>query len=313
MNSRKKLLIIILLSVQNCFAQIPDYFANNPTWHCGLGSEGFPGHDPFESEYIYYLNGDTIIENHTYHKVFRRGRINYHLSLHPQYDIFFNEPTQFFVRQVNRSIRFYHIESSNSNSIFNTDSLLVDYNYEIGDTVKGHIFEECGYSTDTIQKIDSVFINSEYRKVFYLDTIFGAVITEGIGHQTMIDNRFDAEVFYPLCGGIGFSYSLYCYGQNDVPLWTAEDNGWGCSLTLEIPEQLNFDFSISPNPASDYIHISLNEPQTFSVKIYDINGKLLIETDKSTIPINILKSGIYIINLSNNDGKAHIKKLVVNQ
>ncbi len=72
-------------------------------------------------------------------------------------------------------------------------------------------------------------------------------------------------------------------------------------------------FSIYPNPASDYLSISMNTLNTDkqNIQLYDISGKLVLSrsiTDK-TIKMNIkhLENGVYIVKIGNNF-KRFIKK-----
>lgn len=69
---------------------------------------------------------------------------------------------------------------------------------------------------------------------------------------------------------------------------------------------------ISPNPAIDHINISALAEDISSVRIFSLNGRLLIE-DKNNNTLNIqqLINGVYIVQLTTYDGSVSIKKLVV--
>jgi hypothetical protein len=145
---------------------------------------------PTTSTYVYYLNGDSTIGGVEYHKLYSRGLT---MGFGPLPINTFDGFTGYLLRQDNRSIRFWSTQ-------IETDSLLVSYEYQIGDTVRGDVFQECNPHR-TIQKIDSVLVNSEYRRVLYIDSISGPVITEGIGHQYEI-NDSAGEFIFPLCIGL---------------------------------------------------------------------------------------------------------------
>lgn len=214
-------------------AQIPDYFANNPTWSCGYWELGQTPSEELNEDFLYYLSGDTLIQGNTYSTVNRKGFKNYYVG--GPVNIWFDEHTKMYVRQVGRSIRFSYNHTIDTYDIW--DSLLVNYELQIGDNVEGHIFY--GVQGDTIQKIDSILINSEYRKVFFTDTITGRSFTEGIGHQTQ-DNGPQGEIFQPFNFGLSGNDSyIYCYGQNNMELWNSIGVPGNCNLSLNLEEQIN--------------------------------------------------------------------------
>jgi hypothetical protein len=84
----------------------------------------------------------------------------------------------------------------------------------------------------------------------------------------------------------------------------------------EVPEEGITAFTMYPNPASDYIQLSLPEKLNNKViTIYNLYGKMMMQykldatTEESLIDINQLPKGIYILNL-NSDEKNWTKKLI---
>ena len=222
--------ITILLFIVSCtfkiYGQIPDYFANDPKWVCGYwnSDQWKPPIQPTTSTYVYYLNGDSTIGGVDYHKLYSRGLT---MGFGPLPINTFDGFTGYLLRQDNRSIRFWSTQ-------IEADSLLVSYEYQIGDTVRGDVFQECN-SHRTIQKIDSVLVNSEYRRVLYIDSISGPVITEGIGHQTEINGSI-GEFIDPLCIGLGFDWSIECFGYGLTPYWDSQGTGGNCYLNVGVEE-----------------------------------------------------------------------------
>jgi hypothetical protein len=72
-------------------------------------------------------------------------------------------------------------------------------------------------------------------------------------------------------------------------------------------------FSVYPNPTSEVINIKCeNSDVTYDVKIYDINGKLIIEKtchNESSIDLKNLNDGVYILNIFNDNHSKHWKIL----
>ena len=71
------------------------------------------------------------------------------------------------------------------------------------------------------------------------------------------------------------------------------------------------NFSVFPNPAKDYIHISGDE-NILSSTITDLSGKLLVQshTDSRDISVAGLKTGIYLLKVNTTDKTESIKLLV---
>jgi len=87
----------------------------------------------------------------------------------------------------------------------------------------------------------------------------------------------------------------------------------------EIFDTEDFDASevaLIPNPASDSLHISINNNLISTISILDLKGSVIIyeeniATSEKTISINSLQSGIYIVKINSENGQSIIKKLVI--
>lgn len=77
------------------------------------------------------------------------------------------------------------------------------------------------------------------------------------------------------------------------------------------------DFAIVPNPSSSTIEIIMNDAKFSRVSIATIDGKIVNErsiekTDKTLIDVSRYANGVYIINVTAEDGKIYTKKLIKN-
>jgi hypothetical protein len=101
-------------------------------------------------------------------------------------------------------------------------------------------------------------------------------------------------------------------------------NYFGKQCTLSIPVidangfmNTGFDFTVNPNPAKEYISLSLNSPTDIvnHVWIYDAVGKLMISLSKpdltNGINISNLPKGVYFIKLLEDLGKKVVTKKFV--
>ena len=77
------------------------------------------------------------------------------------------------------------------------------------------------------------------------------------------------------------------------------------------------DFAIVPNPSSSTIEIIMNDAKFNKVSITTIDGKIVNErtiekTDKTMIDVSRYANGVYIINVTSEDGQLYTKKLIKN-
>lgn len=82
--------------------------------------------------------------------------------------------------------------------------------------------------------------------------------------------------------------------------------------SIETAEQT--DFTVYPNPFETNLVIQTDSNDDFNYEIYSVDGRLIkngmIQGDNQTINTSELKSGIYLLNLNNNNGVRSIQKIV---
>ena len=75
------------------------------------------------------------------------------------------------------------------------------------------------------------------------------------------------------------------------------------SLDYISSENLNYSFRIYPNPVDDVLNFYGKINSDCSVRIFDLNGKIIFEKNESqsnfSIDMSYLTSGIYVVNISN--------------
>lgn len=85
--------------------------------------------------------------------------------------------------------------------------------------------------------------------------------------------------------------------------------------TLSINSYNNSIFSVHPNPAKNVVNIQFNDNQTLSLKsalIYDLTGKLVLQTTEINQPINVekLASGTYILSITDTNNRNYAQKFI---
>lgn len=87
-----------------------------------------------------------------------------------------------------------------------------------------------------------------------------------------------------------------------------------CTMSVS---DITFDkIRVYPNPASDYLYFNHTENEPFTVSVYDIQGKKLleekIENDRHSISVSSLISGIYIVKIETNTA-SQTEKIIISK
>jgi hypothetical protein len=253
--------------------------------------------------YYYYkdfIDGDTVIGSHQYDKVYESGYVHVDWIPNP-YDYYFHHQLHGFLREEND--KWYTIDDNDQ------DALLFDFTLGVNDTV----YSVFTYATDSplvVTAIDSVLIDSVYRKRLYLNTDpdFGAqYMIEGIGATSGL---FENMVFFE------WNSELVCFAKNGESLWGATTEE--CDLTVNIPEKQGDQTAcpVYPNPAHDFTVLSIpSGSRKTSVLMIDAFGQTVfrqsdIRTPLIKIPLDACHPGVYLIITENGTGRHSIKLLV---
>lgn len=217
---------------------------------------------------------------------------------------------------------FAYFREDSSKKVFcrfdTTDILLYDFSLNVGDTVCTDASFYGGYMGPYLQcrvldSIDSININGEYRKRFFLNGgMQGNVWIEGIG-------AIDGEgLFAPIADicTCGFEYYLACVKENDTVIYINNPMCSSCFCSLyangaadrkDISNNLE-KISIYPNPTTSTITIQAENIQ--NVNLYNLQGKLIYEGNDNEVDLGVEARGIYIVNVTTNKGVA-VEKVVL--
>lgn len=82
--------------------------------------------------------------------------------------------------------------------------------------------------------------------------------------------------------------------------------------TLAVNKNETAVFSIYPNPASDVLHISSKNRDMQSAQVYDLNGRVLVNTSvvNQSVDVRGLASGTYLLLLKDAQGQQHSQKFI---
>lgn len=273
-----------------CFisAQETDYLSNDPNWRqewwFGGGMPCLQIHN-----YIYYLNGDSLIGGLEYKKVFKRGETEYiWLAPPPHQDcegiILYNDFWT-LLRQDGKKLFIY--EDGN-------DHLLYDFNLAVGDTLP--VTWNMTTQGIIVSSVDSIFMGDHYRKKFSIheQSPVADILIEGVGFGSGLLEPFPM-LWYPT--------ELLCFTLNDTTYFPGY--GEDCDLTVKVPLPANeTDLSFYPNPVKNRFRIDHStDTEIQQVIAYDRTGRrhfmkpLQIGPYSIELDLSGLNQGLYILEL----------------
>lgn len=238
--------------------------------------------------YKYYTDGDTIINSLTYSKIKKLEGPNLNdVSLFPTYTGAIRQDT------LNQKIYVVLTDST-------TEHILYDFSLQVGDTnnsVLHSLVSNClGFNTETLYLIDTIQVNGNDHRVFHFQ---GSCAGNGVSYIEGIGSDFG--LLFPNLMDIQESH-LACLKINNQTYYPS--NTESCVLTFVGVDEINENpmISISPNPASTMLHISLDANSVNqNGKLLDNQGKVLknfnLTSGENHIDIHDLDSGVYFVKI----------------
>ncbi|MGZ3864250.1 MAG: T9SS type A sorting domain-containing protein [Bacteroidia bacterium] len=241
------------------------------------------------------INGDTIINTLTYHKVYSLFDSTLNSPWSTYYGCFREQNKQVFAKFGN-----------------NAETLLYDFNLAIGDTIR-YTYSLATNNPDTFKnvltKIDSVILkDGKYRMRYIYDGVFPAnasfadTVVEGLG-EIYYHGLFEPLVSaYCTCGD---NYQITCIKTNDTTRVLRNPDCDHCFCTFLTPVSDNRDHAgkISPNPFNEKTTLSFpRNLNNATLTIFDASGRqmrIMKNINEQTVSVsrNELPAGIYLIEL----------------
>jgi hypothetical protein len=242
------------------------------------GNTGFP--------IRYFINGDTIINDLTYSKVYSYPflAVDPKYGTCPPYLVDTNYYlTNIFIREDTLLKKVYRYFPEQD-----TDGLLFDFSLNIHDTLKYYDYPS-GFGIVTIDTIiEEPTFDHIIRKQFITNICFSCNYTEGIGGvQGPFDLPFIFENFY----------YIMCVADNNNEIY-----GYRCYdfiSGIKTQNIHNKTISLYPNPANTEITFRLNFDQEYLVQLFNTSGIYLsdffITKESPKIYISNLEPGFYFL------------------
>ena len=290
----ERLSIILVCILCTILSKGQGYIDETSEWkeyHYQWGA-GFPDqHKTSEFQY----SKDTIIAGKDYVELLYKS-FDYHTELiGVQVDTVWSGEhiSKIYLREVDK--KWYKIEG-------NEDRLMLDFNYEIGDTIHYDWYYDEYY---IVQEIEEFEIASQRRKKFSipLRNFRQFYIYEGIGSSR--------GFLYPFVDASFEGYKiLECYNyQGETFIVDPRAENCEVQILSGVKESLKeLNVLIYPNPVKDILTIEMGgEGVEHKIDIFDLNGKKLLEdrlfagSNTETFQVNIsrLPKGMYVLKIGN--------------
>lgn len=281
--------------------------------------------NPYPYEYSEFhsfalKDNDTTINGKRYHKLY-----------HSMDTTFTEADLCGAIREENKKIYYYSIVSlsfPNSGSSINSymtieskkEVILCDFSLNIGDTLKSDSIRLVLNSEMVVEKIDSIVLGSEYRKIYtfaYPDLTPHLVIpwaqwVEGIGHlRGLLFKIGDVPTN-------GLWNDLICFKEGNSWLYHYSDKYTDCfyktDAVIKIPNES--DITIAPNPIYESATVNFKENHYKKLLMLDLLGRNVREYNlegRSSLIIHRegLVSGVYILSFLDNNGEITSSKVIL--
>jgi hypothetical protein len=249
----------------------------------------------------YTIIGDTVINNVTYKKFCKI------------------DPATLIpkgiggIREENRKVYYAGDTYANKYGENIRECLLYDFTVQAGDVVSFNL--DYPWLSYTVTDVDYIPINGSLRKRYKFETLYGAeYIVEGIGNITTGILHLITPI--PTCSGYHQEFKLICFSENGYPVYKNPEFT-DCNSLKQINAGTNdkkeSKFSITPNPAKDYIKISMKENVTGNIRLNIINntGKIVykqtLNTNERIIQLGFLSKGIYLVQIETDNANESYK------
>lgn len=262
-------------------------------------------------DYIYTVEGDTILNGMQYTKVYQLNNIP------TIYDTV--RTLHCFMRQDISGKKIYFIRHYLGETV---EKLGYDFSVAVGDTVhmSAFCYEWDSDSLFVLEVIDPAFaqiIDGSFRNYYAFTSVANAGYTiryiEGI---SSLGNTFpDRELYWD---PFHQSFTM-CMELNNVFTWPVGMDTTRCGFNfVDIRETTQTKLSCYPNPANDAVTITLPVlPVNANIFLSDLLGNILIEKrilpgSKSFIfEVSTIPSGIYLLTLLTNNTNYYTKIIII--
>lgn len=160
-----------------------------------------------------------------------------------------------------------------------------------------------------------------------LQTRWNSVKQTIFNHDFLMD-KFEESYDYLLNNGVypreeiaWNGYSAEYYHLDYMSTWITNrlnylDTKFNEQCTMNVSDFSTQKINIYPNPTSDYLYFNFIENQSFTISVYDVQGKKLleekIENPNQRLSVSSLSSGIYLVKIKS-ENNSQTEKIIISK
>ncbi|MCL2074492.1 MAG: T9SS type A sorting domain-containing protein [Marinilabiliaceae bacterium] len=257
----------------------------------------------------FWFEGDTIIENLKYKKVYWQWNDSI-----PDFS-----KAQYFaaIREDTIAEKVYCVPTNLYNPQHGTDEyLLYDFAVEVGETVNFYTFwPDMWYlreESNIVVSIDSILVDGDYRKrINFRNYNNKDYWIEGIGS---INGIFFPGLF--LIQDVMDWTFLLCVHIDNRLIYQSTDiifnNCYIPYIGTGIDDKKNYPLKIYPTIADDFLYFETDNINDFDYKIFNIQGQIIKDgiLDSDNINVSDLNKGFYLVLILDNKKNIYRQKFV---
>jgi len=257
----------------------------------------------------FWFEGDTIIENLKYKKVYWQWNDSIADFSKAQYFAAIREDTI--------AEKVYFVPANLDNPQQGTDEyLLYDFAVDVGETINFYTFwPDIWYlreETHVVESIDSILIDNQYRKkinfigkLYYMPEAW----IEGIGstHGLFFAGEFDCEDTW-----LGFT-ELICIHFQGIVIYQLYDYCYIAQSQGTINKSKSNSLKIYPTITDDFLYFETEEYMPYlDYKIINLQGQTVVDGKLTSEIINVstLSKGFYLLLILDNNKNIYRQKFV---
>jgi hypothetical protein len=307
-HTRWLILIVLTINSEGGSSQ-NEYFSGNPKWGMNEQHQWSAFDDPWGKKTTLYVDGDTVLNNEVYVKIYEVGIQYWGLNTSNYSEIPYSNPS------VVACLRSEGMKMYKWDEYQNEEELLYDFDVE-----EGGQFNYSPNLTDAtdptlfVDSISYITLGGTERKVIHIEgwENEGGDFIEGVGHRR--------GLWHPLGPQLDFEWYFVCYTLNGesyfIDMYEAPwlmPSTQQCEFVVGLEEISERNINLYPNPANAYVSL-VSASQINSIEITDFTGRIVFKLQPNStyadLDIKILSSGYYFVRVTSDDNRIKTLKLI---
>lgn len=301
-------IVILCLSGLTTFAQL-DHYADNSHW-IYLEYDGSDINPMPMAGYMLTIAGDTIVDGQSYRKIYKEQLAGEHNCMTPPcfqfttpYEVISSQLYSLIRTEDNGQVVYHKPIVIDGRSLCESEEhILFDFSLSQHDTLNDCALQSINLGTEILDyDLDTIYnewLWGGERKIMEIQGVQSFFGLPPIGSVRLVD-------------GVGFErFGLFVEYQN-VLVDFCQGSNFECNIFSSLEEAILPAVSITPNPTSDYLYISIPE-KIHHWQVRNLAGQLIDQGKASILNVQDYRSGIYFIQIHLSD-ETMTKRFVVSK